>query len=173
LCLSFTRAVTHTEFVSKSDKVFRREHGPKSRAHRGDACPRNLKWGMLMQIVPRFSKIPARIHQNTQFQAKSSFFWGGLARRDPSGKRTFRLKSSFFWGGLSPSPSQAPPPADPTPRPKPILLYPPLRSPEFQQDLRLWMCYVFGLQLFKAKFHYASWFGAGSKLVRAEIWPII
>ena len=25
----------------------------------------------------------------------------------------------------------------------------------------------------KAKFHYASWFGAGSKLVRAEIWPII
>jgi len=25
----------------------------------------------------------------------------------------------------------------------------------------------------KAKFHYASWLGAGSKLVRAEIWPII
>jgi len=25
----------------------------------------------------------------------------------------------------------------------------------------------------KAKFHYASWFGAGSKLVRAKIWPII
>ena len=25
----------------------------------------------------------------------------------------------------------------------------------------------------KAKFHYASWFGAGSMLVRAEIWPII
>jgi len=25
----------------------------------------------------------------------------------------------------------------------------------------------------KDKFHYASWFGAGSKLVRAEIWPII
>jgi len=25
----------------------------------------------------------------------------------------------------------------------------------------------------KAKFHYASWFGAGSKLVRAEIWPVI
>jgi len=25
----------------------------------------------------------------------------------------------------------------------------------------------------KAKFHDASWFGAGSKLVRAEIWPII
>jgi len=25
----------------------------------------------------------------------------------------------------------------------------------------------------KAKFHYASWFEACSKLVRAEIWPII
>jgi len=25
----------------------------------------------------------------------------------------------------------------------------------------------------KAKFHYASWFGAGLQLVRAEIWPII
>jgi len=25
----------------------------------------------------------------------------------------------------------------------------------------------------KAKFHYASWFGTGSKLVQAEIWPII
>jgi len=25
----------------------------------------------------------------------------------------------------------------------------------------------------QAKFHYASWFGAGSKPVRAEIWPII
>jgi len=25
----------------------------------------------------------------------------------------------------------------------------------------------------KAKFHYTSWFGAGSKLVRAKIWPII
>jgi len=25
----------------------------------------------------------------------------------------------------------------------------------------------------QAKFHYASWFEAGSKLVRAEIWPII
>ena len=28
-------------------------------------------------------------------------------------------------------------------------------------------------RLKEAKFHYASWFGAGSKLVRAEIWPII
>jgi len=27
--------------------------------------------------------------------------------------------------------------------------------------------------LIKAKFHYTSWFGAGSKLQRAEIWPII
>jgi len=25
----------------------------------------------------------------------------------------------------------------------------------------------------KTKFHYASWFEAGSELVRAEIWPII
>ena len=25
----------------------------------------------------------------------------------------------------------------------------------------------------KAKFHYVSWFGAGLKLVRAEIWTII
>jgi len=24
----------------------------------------------------------------------------------------------------------------------------------------------------KAKFHYATWFGAGSELVRGEIWPI-
>jgi len=29
------------------------------------------------------------------------------------------------------------------------------------------------LGLLKAKLHYASWFGAGSKMVRAEIWPII
>jgi len=27
--------------------------------------------------------------------------------------------------------------------------------------------------LFEAKFNYASWFGVGSKLVRAEIWPVI
>ena len=27
--------------------------------------------------------------------------------------------------------------------------------------------------LLKAKFHYANWFGAGSKLDRAEIWPIV
>jgi len=27
--------------------------------------------------------------------------------------------------------------------------------------------------MLKAKFHYTSWFEAGSKLVRAEIWPII
>jgi len=29
------------------------------------------------------------------------------------------------------------------------------------------------LRAVKAKFHYASLFGAGSKPVRAEIWPII
>jgi len=36
---------------------------------------------------------------------------------------------------------------------------------------------TFSVDLFKAKFHYAIWFEAGSKLVadlqRAEIWPII
>jgi len=32
---------------------------------------------------------------------------------------------------------------------------------------------VYRIRVLKAKFHYASWFEAGSKLVRAEIWPTI
>ena len=39
---------------------------------------------------------------------------------------------------------------------------------------RLWIALVcHSKALLEAKFHYASWFGAGSKLVRAEIWPIV
>ena len=49
---------------------------------RGRSPPQNLEWGTLMQIVPRFSKIPPRIHQNTSFQAeKIKFFSSGEGRQ--------------------------------------------------------------------------------------------
>jgi len=56
---------------------------------------RNLDWVTLMQIVPRFSKIPLRFQQITSFRAKNSFC---LLEKGPLPRWTPLLDSNqAFW----------------------------------------------------------------------------